>query len=104
MRTNDAAKATWPAVMARPDKLRSQKYTVMTLVEVKPNESMAALSKLNPFKNSVKPKDLVIFSRQLATLVGAGVPIVQKPFSLVELATAVERLIQTAKERPRARA
>ena len=57
------------------DKLRSQRFTVMTLSEVKGGESL--LDRLNPFKKGVNSKDLVIFSRQLATLVSAGVPIVQ---------------------------
>jgi type IV pilus assembly protein PilC len=59
------------------DRLRSQKYTVMSLVEVKAGTGGFSLSRLNPFKSGVKSKDLVIFSRQLATLVSAGVPIVQ---------------------------
>ncbi len=58
------------------DKLRGQRYTVMSLVEVNGAEG-DILSRLNPFKGSIKGKDLVIFSRQLATLVSAGVPIVQ---------------------------
>ncbi len=58
------------------ERLRSQKYTVMTLVEVKAG-GPSFLDRLNPFKGSIKSKDLVIFSRQLATLVSAGVPIVQ---------------------------
>jgi type IV pilus assembly protein PilC len=59
------------------DKLRTQKYTVMSRAEVKTESSGSIFSRLNPFKGSIKSKDLVIFSRQLATLVGAGVPIVQ---------------------------
>lgn len=59
------------------DKLRGQRYTVMSLVEVKENNAMAYMNRINIFKGSVKAKDLVIFSRQLATLVSAGVPIVQ---------------------------
>ena len=59
------------------DRLRSQKLVVL---EMSPKKSSAAggiLKKLNPFKPKVKSKDLVIFSRQLSTLVSAGVPIVQ---------------------------
>ena len=63
------------AQKAASDKLRSQRFTVMTLSEVKAGESIFA--HLNPFKKGVSSKDLVIFSRQLATLVSAGVPIVQ---------------------------
>ncbi|MDR3643010.1 MAG: type II secretion system F family protein [Candidatus Doudnabacteria bacterium] len=35
------------------------------------------LEKLNPFGKSVSNKDLVLFSRQLATLIGSRVPIIQ---------------------------
>ncbi|OGS10161.1 MAG: hypothetical protein A3J70_03935, partial [Elusimicrobia bacterium RIFCSPHIGHO2_02_FULL_61_10] len=59
------------------EKLRGQKYTVMSLSEVKGGGPTDLMSRLNPFKGSIKGKDLVIFSRQLATLVSAGVPIVQ---------------------------
>jgi type IV pilus assembly protein PilC len=59
------------------DRLRSQKYTVMTLNEVKASANGSFMDRFNPFKGSIKSKDLVIFSRQLATLVSAGVPIVQ---------------------------
>jgi len=59
------------------DRLRNQRFTVMSLVEVKAAAEGSLLSRINPFKPGVKGKDLVIFSRQLATLVGAGVPIVQ---------------------------
>jgi type IV pilus assembly protein PilC len=64
-----------PAQKNAADKLRSQRFVVMTLNEVKNEES--SLARLNPFKKGVNSKDLVIFSRQLATLVSAGVPIVQ---------------------------
>jgi type IV pilus assembly protein PilC len=62
---------------AAAEKLRGQRYTVMTLTEVKSTDMTAFLDKLNPFKGGIKAKDLSIFSRQLATLVSAGVPIVQ---------------------------
>jgi len=64
-----------PASKNASDRLRSQRFVVMSLNEVKEGEGLA--SRLNPFKPGVKSKDLVIFSRQLATLVSAGVPIVQ---------------------------
>jgi len=64
-----------PAQRGAADKLRSQRFTVMTLNEVKPGGSF--FDRINPFKGNVASKDLVIFSRQLATLVSAGVPIVQ---------------------------
>jgi type IV pilus assembly protein PilC len=67
-----------PMQKAAIEKLKSQKYTVMMVSETKSGPSAGnLLSHLNPFKPSVHSKDLVIFSRQLATLVSAGVPIVQ---------------------------
>src|SRR3989442_204807 len=64
-----------PVQRMAADKLRTQRFTVVSLNEMKAGES--ALSRWNPLKGGVKSKDLVIFSRQLATLVSAGVPIVQ---------------------------
>lgn len=67
-----------PAQRNAADKLRNQRFTIVALNEIKQagdNESL--FKRLNPFKPGVKSKDLVIFSRQLATLVSAGVPIVQ---------------------------
>jgi type IV pilus assembly protein PilC len=66
-----------PLQRAAVDKLRSQRFTVVAVNEVKPSSGGSFLKKLNPFGGKVKNKDLVIFSRQLATLVSAGVPIVQ---------------------------
>src|SRR5882724_2980570 len=57
------------------DKLRSQRLTVVALNEVKGGGNF--LSKFKIFKKGVPSKDLVVFSRQMATLVSAGVPIVQ---------------------------
>jgi type IV pilus assembly protein PilC len=65
-----------PLQKSAAEKLRSQRYTVMSLVEAKAAGG-SFFSKINPFKGGVTAKDLVIFSRQLATLVSAGVPIVQ---------------------------
>lgn len=59
------------------DRLRSQKYIVLEIKEIKKNELAEILKKYNPFQEKVKSKDLVLFSRQLSTLVSAGVPIVQ---------------------------
>jgi type IV pilus assembly protein PilC len=66
-----------PIQRAAVDKLRSQRFTVVAVNEVKQASGESILAKLNPFRKKVKNKDLVIFSRQLATLVSAGVPIVQ---------------------------
>ncbi len=59
------------------DKLRSLKYVVIEIKEFKERSLKNFLSKLSPFKNKIKSADLTIFSRQLATLVSAGVPLVQ---------------------------
>lgn len=59
------------------DRLKRQKYLN---VQVKPAgaiDIVAILKDMNPFKPSVGSKDLSIFSRQMATLVAAGVPLVQ---------------------------
>lgn len=77
------------------EKLRSQRMTVMTVSEMKAGPSL--LNKMNPFKPGVKSKDLVIFSRQLATLVSAGVPIVQGLNILIEqIQSPVFQKIMTA--------
>jgi type IV pilus assembly protein PilC len=58
------------------EQLRGQK-----LIPLEINEStksiLERLTALSPFKPTVKAKELVIFSRQLSTLVSAGVPLVQ---------------------------
>lgn len=58
------------------DELRKQK---LTPVEVKESSKslLEIFEAINPFKPKVHPKDLVLFSRQLSTLVSAGVPLVQ---------------------------
>jgi len=56
------------------DRIRGMK---LTLVEISQKQSGGFLAKLNPFKPKVKSKEVVIFSRQLSTLVAAGVPLVQ---------------------------
>jgi len=61
---------------AAMDQLRGQKLTPLEVSESSKslNEIIAAIS---PFKPSVSSKELVLFSRQLSTLVSAGVPLVQ---------------------------
>lgn len=58
------------------DQLRIQK-----LIPLEVNEAttplLERLQALSPFKPTVKAKELVLFSRQLSTLVSAGVPLVQ---------------------------
>jgi type IV pilus assembly protein PilC len=58
------------------DQLRGQKLVPIEIGEETPPifERLLALS---PFKPTVKAKELVLFSRQLSTLVSAGVPLVQ---------------------------
>ncbi len=58
------------------EQIRAQKLTPLEVNEA--SQSFADLfSKINFLKPSVKPKELVLFSRQLSTLVSAGVPLVQ---------------------------
>ncbi len=59
------------------DKLKNLKYVVIEIKEFKESPIKSFFSKLNPFKNKVKSMDLTLFSRQLATLVTSGVPLVQ---------------------------
>ncbi|MDD5688058.1 MAG: type II secretion system F family protein [Elusimicrobia bacterium] len=58
------------------NKLRGQKVIVLEINLAKKNP-FEMLNKYNPLRPRVKAKDLVLFSRQLSTLVSAGVPIVQ---------------------------
>ncbi|MBI4369674.1 MAG: type II secretion system F family protein [Elusimicrobia bacterium] len=57
--------------------LRSQRLNIIEVAPAKEGGVFGVLKNLNPFKPKVGSKDLVIFSRQLSTLVAAGVPIVQ---------------------------
>jgi len=68
-----------PVQRAVVDKLRGDRMIIMTINEVKGSDKSteSIFKRFNPFKGSVTSKDLVIFSRQMATLVSAGVPIVQ---------------------------
>ncbi|MFA5779031.1 MAG: type II secretion system F family protein [Elusimicrobiota bacterium] len=65
-----------PDQVTASNKLRGQRLILLEISLAQKNP-LEALSKYNPFKPSVKAKDLVLFSRQLSTLVSAGVPIVQ---------------------------
>src|ERR1041384_492109 len=65
-----------PAQKSAVDKLRGQRMIVVALNEMK-GDGTSFWARINPIKPGVKSKDLVVFSRQLATLVSAGVPIVQ---------------------------
>jgi type IV pilus assembly protein PilC len=79
------------------DRLRAQKLIVLEINEEKSNALTSFIKKINPFKPSVGSKELVVFSRQLATLVSAGVPIVQGLGILVDQADSIvfKNVIQT---------
>lgn len=60
------------------EKLRQERLIALEVKELAPPSGlMATLAKLNPLRAKVTSKDLVIFSRQLSTLIDAGVPLVQ---------------------------
>lgn len=61
---------------AAVDKLRGQKYIILEINEAR-KSFFNQLFKGFGFKAKIKSKHLVLFSRQLSTLVSAGVPIVQ---------------------------
>ena len=62
---------------AAVDRLRAMKLTLVDITQKEEVTAASFISNLNPLKPKVKSKDLTIFSRQLSTLVSAGVPIVQ---------------------------
>ncbi len=70
------------------DKLRSQKFTILSIEEEKKSYVNMLIESLPFMKKGtgkrVKTKHLVLFSRQLSTLVSAGVPIVQGLNILIE--------------------
>jgi len=66
------------------DRLRYQRFIVLEIGEIKKSASRDLLDSINFLKKRVKQKDLVLFSRQLSTLIGAGVPIVQGLTILLE--------------------
>lgn len=68
---------------AAVDKLRGQKYIILEINEAQKG-FFDQIIKGFGIKTKVKSKDLVLFSRQLSTLVSAGVPIVQGLTILIE--------------------
>jgi len=55
-----------------------KKGTVTAAVQTQPKGLKKSLGlNLNLFGGTVKPKDLMVFTRQLATLVGAGMPLLR---------------------------
>jgi len=59
------------------EQLRKRGLIVLEITEAKKILLLENLKKFNPLKPKIKSKDLVLFSRQLSTMVSAGVPIVQ---------------------------
>lgn len=57
------------------DQLRAQRLTVLEINESQPG-LLDALKKLDIFKPKIPQKDIVLFSRQMSTLVSAGVALV----------------------------
>lgn len=66
------------------EELRKRNFTIISINEIKE----ASASGQKPFQSSkVKPDEIVIFSRQLATMVDAGIPIIQGVDALQEQVT-----------------
>ncbi len=60
------------------EQLRAHRLIILEINEAKKSISLKeTINKLLPLKKKIKSKDLVLFSRQLSTMVSAGVPIVQ---------------------------
>ena len=65
------------------EELRKRKLTIISVVSIKD-----AASKRSPFQSrKVKGDEIVIFARQLATMVEAGIPIIQGLDALSEQVT-----------------
>lgn len=71
------------------EQLRARRLIVLEINEARKGALPEIFKKFNPFKKKVKSKDLVLFSRQLSTMVSAGVPIVQ---GLTILSAQVENI------------
>lgn len=63
------------------DELRKRKLTVISIEE---DKNAAAVKKTTTKSRRVKAEDLVIFTRQLATMIDAGIPIIQAIDALQE--------------------
>ncbi|MCM8833072.1 MAG: type II secretion system F family protein, partial [Candidatus Omnitrophica bacterium] len=55
--------------------LQEKNFVIISISEVKEKRKLKAISL--PIKGKVKLDDLVVFSRQLATMIDAGLPIIQ---------------------------
>lgn len=77
---------TAPKEKAVKERLAQQKLTPVEISESAPNPLAPVLAQIGLGAAEVGAKDLVLFSRQLSTLVSAGVPIVQSLSILEEQA------------------
>ena len=59
------------------DRLRAHRFIILEINEQKESALQGLIEKLNIFKTKIKAKDIVLFSRQLSTMISAGVPIAQ---------------------------
>jgi len=84
-----------PDIRSASDRLRAQKLIVLEISEGEKESFLRSL-----LKAKVKTKDLCIFSRQLATLVTSGIPIVQGLSILQEQVTnsTFKKIISKVKE------
>lgn len=81
---NVSGKITAENQQAVIEELRKRNLTVISVNEVKESN----LAKMSFSRKSVSPDDLVIFTRQLATMIDAGIPILQALDALQEQMTA----------------
>ncbi|HUT85453.1 MAG TPA: type II secretion system F family protein [Elusimicrobiales bacterium] len=68
------------------DKIKALGFKIVEISEIPQSAINNFLNTINPLKPRVKLKDIVIFSRQLSTLIDAGVPLVQGLSVLTEQA------------------
>ena len=78
--------------------LRRKKLLIISVDEDKKPVSMFAVN--NEKGGSVKPEDIILFSRQMATMVDAGIPILQTMIALEEQASnpAFKRILAQVRE------
>src|SRR5262245_17831540 len=62
------------ADQVRAEQLMTENGLVIISLDAKPDDLLA---RINPFGKTVSNKDLVLFSRQLSTLISARVPLLQ---------------------------
>src|ERR1041385_4060075 len=66
------------------EELRKRKLTIISVEEDKKASAAAVAKKTTVKQRRVKAEDLVIFTRQLATMIDAGIPIIQALDALQE--------------------